>query len=71
MFKYNTAFLFGKMSFIVAGFSLQSRDVEAVEYFLLPLPAPYKVYFRFELLSSKCFHFQKNLTAFTSLPHVL
>jgi len=36
------------------------RDVEAIEYFLLPLPTPYKVsHFRvcFQLLSSKCFHF--------------
>jgi len=55
--------------------------VEGVEYFLLPLPAPYKVSrflacFRFQLLSWKCFHFHfnKNLTAFTasaSLPNVL
>jgi len=39
--------------------------------FLLPLPAPYKVSrfrvcFRFQLLSSKCFRFHKNLTAFTA-----
>jgi len=52
--------------------------VETVEYFLLPLPAPYKVSrfrvcFRFQLLTSKCFRFHKNLTASasTSLPHVL
>jgi len=43
-------------------------DVEAVEYFLLPLPAPYKVSrfrvcFRFQLLSSKCFRLHKNFTA--------
>jgi len=41
--------------------------MEAGEYFLLPLPAPYKVSrfrvcFRFQLLFSKCFHFRKNLT---------
>jgi len=48
--------------------------VEAVEQFLLPLPAPYKVYsrfrvcFHFQLLSLKCFRFrfQKNLTASTA-----
>jgi len=45
--------------------------VEKVKYFLLPLPAPHKVshfwvYFRFQLLSSKCFRFYKNLTAFTA-----
>jgi len=43
---------------------VDSRDVEAVEYFLLRLPAPYKVNrFRvcFQLLSSKCFRFNKNL----------
>jgi len=39
-----------------------TRDVEAVEYYLLPLPAPYKVS-RFQLLSSKCFRFHKNLIA--------
>jgi len=49
-------------------FSIYSRDVEAVEYFLFPLPAPYKlsrfrVCFRFQLLSSKCFRFYKNLNA--------
>jgi len=66
---------FGDMS---KQMSVYIRDVEAVEYFLLPLPAPYKVSrfricFRFQLLSSKCFRFRKNLTAsaFTSLPHVL
>jgi len=54
------------------------KDVGAVEYFLLTLPAPYKVSrfrvcFRFQILSSKCFRFHKNLTASasTSLPHVL
>jgi len=46
---------------------IYNRDVEAVEYFLLTLPAPYKVsrfrvYFRFQLLSLKCFRFHKNLT---------
>jgi len=55
---------------------VQNRDVEAVEHFLLPLPAPYKVSrfrvcFRFQLLSSKCFCFHKNLTASTSQPNVL
>jgi len=50
---------------------LTTRDVEAVEYFLLPLPASYKisrfrVCFRFQLLFSKCFRFHKNLTASTS-----
>jgi len=49
------------------------RDVEAVEYFLLPLPAPnkvscFRVYFRYQLLSSKCFRFHTNLTA-VPLPH--
>jgi len=56
-----------------------TKDVEAVEYFLLQLPAPYKVSrfrvcFRFQLLSSKCFCLHKNLTASTAsafLPHVL
>jgi len=53
-----------------------ARDVEAMEYFLLPLPAPYKVSrfwvcFHFQFLSSKCFSFHKNLTASTSLLHVL
>jgi len=42
--------------------------------FLLPLPALYKVSrfrvcFRFQLLSSKCLRFHKNLTASTSLTH--
>jgi len=39
-------------------------DVEAVEYFLLPLPAPYKI-----SRHRVCFRFHKNLTAsaFTSL----
>jgi len=55
---------------------LENRNMEAVEYFLLPLPASYKVSrfrvcFRFKLLSSKCIRFHKNLTASTSLPHVL
>jgi len=50
--------------------------VEAVEYFLLPLPAPYKVSrfrvcFRFQLFSSKCFRFHKRLTAFASTSLVL
>jgi len=41
---------------------VQTRDVEAVEYFLLPFPARYKVSrfrvcFYFQLLSSKCFRF--------------
>jgi len=41
--------------------------VEAVEYFLLPLPTPYKVRcfrvcLRFQLISSKCFRLHKNLT---------
>jgi len=45
--------------------------VEAVERFLLSLPAPYKdscftVCFRFQLLSLKCFRFHKNLTASTA-----
>jgi len=45
--------------------------VEAVEYFLLPFSAPYKVSlfrvcFRFQLLSSKCFRFHKKLTASTA-----
>jgi len=45
--------------------------VEAVEYFLLPLPAPYKVSrfrvcFPFQLFSSKCSYFHKNLTASTA-----
>jgi len=40
----------------------QDRDVETVDDFLLPLPTPYKVShfrvcFRFQLLSSKCFRF--------------
>jgi len=50
-----------------------ARDVEAVEYFLLPLPASYKisrfrVCFHFHLLSSKCFcfRFYKNLNATTA-----
>jgi len=52
------------------------RYVDAVEYFLLPLPGAYKVSrfqvcLRFQFLSSKCFRFHKNLTASTSLPHVL
>ena len=39
--------------------------------FLLPLPAPdrisrFQVCFRFQSLSSKCFHFHKNLTASTA-----
>jgi len=58
------------------GVSAQTKDVEAVEYFFLLLPAPYKVShfwvcFRFQLLSSKCF--RKNLTTSTStsLLHVL
>jgi len=51
---------------------IATRDVEEVEYFLLPHPTLYKachfrVCFRFQLLSSKCFHFHKNLTASTSL----
>jgi len=46
------------------------RDVEAIEKFLLPFPASYKVSrfrvsFRFQPLSSKCFRFHKNLTAST------
>jgi len=45
--------------------------VEAVEFILLPLSAPYKVSrfrvcFRFQLLSSKRFRFHKNLTASAS-----
>jgi len=48
------------------------REVEAVEYFLLPIPAPYKVSrfqvcFHFQFLSAKCFRFHKKLTA---LPHL-
>jgi len=60
---------------------IQTKDVEAVEYFLLPLSAPnkvsrFRVCFLFQLLSSKCFRFHKNLTASTvsasiSLLHVL
>jgi len=47
------------------------RELKAVEYFLLPLPAPYKVSrfqvcFRFQPLSSKCFRFHKNLIGSTS-----
>jgi len=42
--------------------SIVFKDVEAMEYCLLPLPAPYKVS-RFQLLSLKCFCFHKNLTA--------
>jgi len=50
--------------------------MEAIKYFLLLLPAPYKVSrfrvcFRFQPLSSKYFCFHKNLTASTSLPHGL
>jgi len=50
---------------------ISSRDVEAVKYFLLPIPAPckvrrFRVCFRFQLLSSKCFRFHKNLTASAS-----
>jgi len=46
----------------------KARDVEAVEYFLLPLPAPskvshFRVCFRFQLLSSNCIRFHKNLIA--------
>jgi len=59
--------------------TLRIRDVKAVEYFLFPLSAPYKVTcfrvcVRFQLLSSKCFRFHKNSTASsasTSLHHVL
>jgi len=56
--------------------SLCGRDVETVEYFLLPASykvSRFRVCDRFQLLSSKCFPFHKNLTAsaFTSLPHVL
>jgi len=57
---------------------VETRYAEAVEYFLLSLPAPYKVScfrvcFCFQILSSKCFCFHKNLTtsASTSLPYVL
>ena len=51
---------------------LLGRDVEAVKFLKLPLPAPlevlcFRVRFRFQSLSSKCFCFHKNLTAFTSL----
>jgi len=59
----------------------QIRDVEAVEYFcfrfqlriscLLRQVSRFPVCFRFQLLSSKCFRFHKNLTASASLPHVL
>jgi len=34
--------------------AVRTRDAEAVEYFLLPLSAPYKVS-RFQLIFSKCF----------------
>jgi len=55
--------------------NVKHRDVEAVEYFLLPLPAPYKVSrfevcFRFQILSSKCFRFHTNLTAFSFRFHI-
>jgi len=48
---------------------LKIRDVKAVEYFLLPLPAPYKISrfricFRFQLLSLKCFRFHKKFNRF-------
>jgi len=49
--------------------SVVTRDVEAVEYFLFSLPAPYEVVcFRFQPLSSKCFH--KNLTASSFRFHI-
>jgi len=51
----------------------QIRDVEAIEYFLLSLPAQYKVSrfricFRFQRLSSKCFRFHRFCFQFP-LPH--
>ena len=47
------------------------RDVEEVKFLMLPLPAPFEVLcfrvrFRFQPLSSKCFHFHENLTASTA-----
>jgi len=55
----------------VWGYLVETKDVEAVEYFLLPLTAPYKVNrfrvcFSFQLLSSNCFRFHKNLTTSTA-----
>ena len=51
--------------------SMQIRDVEAVKFLMLPLPATdrisrFRVRFRFQSLSSKCFRFHKNLTASTA-----
>ena len=48
--------------------TLGARDVETVKFLMLPLPAPldvlcFRVRFGFQSLSSKCFRFQKNLTA--------
>jgi len=45
-----------------------TRDVEVVEYFLLPLPAPlkvscFRVRFRFQLILSKRFRFLQKFTA--------
>jgi len=56
-------------------FLVAALDVEAVEYFLLLLPGPYKVSpfricFRFQLLSSKCFRFHKNLTVSSFRFHI-
>jgi len=49
--------------------SIYIKDVEAVEFFLLPLPAPYnisrfRVCFHFQPLSSKCFRFHKKFNSF-------
>jgi len=73
MNQLNYQFCFRKKSYNVTKRNSERlyeiRDVEAVEYFLLPLPAQYqvsrfRVYFRFQFLSSKCFRFHKSLTAY-------
>jgi len=54
---------------------IKIRDVEAVEYFLLPLPAPdkvgrFRVHFRFPIILSKRFRFLQNFTASASASSV-
>jgi len=53
---------------------IEIRNVEAVEYFLLPLPAPYnvsrfRVCFHFQPLSSKCFRFYRNTASTAFVPN--
>jgi len=66
-----TIFCFSIITYGNTIHSVETRNVEAVEYFLLPYKVSrFRICFHLQFLSSKCFRFHKNLTASasTSLP---